>query len=106
MSLSLHGSTRKGCWVRGWAGPLLLGVSPQLCVQDGRLVSLILKLSLLCGTTPLGQLKVNIFRCFFRLQQCILHDLVPTRTSLGKAYLVTAEMFVDASVFNSSPWIV
>lgn len=48
---------------------VFLAVSPQLCVQpplaqDVRVVSLILNLSLLYGTTPLGQLKVNTFKCF------------------------------------------
>lgn len=100
MSLSLHGLPRKGCCVRGWAGRLSLGVSPQLCVQpplaqDVGVFRLLLNLSLLYGTTPLGQLKVNTFKCFFRLQQSILHNLVPAHILLGKTYLVTAEMFID-----------
>lgn len=42
-----------------------------------------------------GPAKGKHFQIFFRLQQSILHSLVPAHILLGKTYLVTAEMFID-----------
>lgn len=45
-----------------------------------------------------GPAKGKHFQMLFRLQQSILHNLVPARVLLGKTYLVTAEMFIDANL--------
>uniref|UniRef100_A0A8C9L663 Mitogen-activated protein kinase 9 n=1 Tax=Pavo cristatus TaxID=9049 RepID=A0A8C9L663_PAVCR len=57
-ALPLTGRTRQ-ISVIGLGWPSL-----PCCVTSAIVVSLILNLSLLYGTTPLGQLKVNTFKCF------------------------------------------